>query len=93
MTHRRRERGMALTASMMAILLLMTILLLSTMTLRSGGDVVSNSDNALRHTRRESERATAQQLLRYGNPPHGSVADSADNGSSENSGLCSIGTG
>lgn len=63
---RKRERGMALTGSLLAILLLMTILLLSTMTMKSGGDVVSNSDNALRHTRRESERATAQQLSDMG---------------------------
>jgi hypothetical protein len=57
---------MALTASMLLLLLLLAILLLSSLPVGRGGDAVSNSQNALRVARRQTERNSALHLADTG---------------------------
>ena len=57
---------MALTATMLLLLMLLAILLLSSLPVGRGGDAVSNSQNALRVARRQTERTSALHLADTG---------------------------
>ena len=62
----KNQRGMALTATMLLLLMLLAILLLSSLPVGRGGDTVSNSQNALRVARRQTERSGALHLADTG---------------------------
>ena len=57
---------MALTATMLSLLLVLAILLLSSLPVGRGGDAVSNSENALSTARRQTERSSALHLADTG---------------------------